>query len=276
MTKKTIKIAIASQKGGGGKSTITMLLANKLFFEKKQRVLILDCDALQNSCYDVRESELKKIKLIKEKVDKASNGESVKISPDEKTLWRNFLRSYDEYPSVKENFSIQIPKTKKNNDNLDEVVAQLPDYENMGYDVILFDTVGTITTDGKLMGLMKNMDYIFVPIECEDQALKPAIASLTTFLKLSDKHTNSVFGFFNKLKLNEKDQNRCLINILSVATAIHLPLLHTEDNQVAYVDDRAVYRQPIVKSSLIPSIYNKTYKESEGNALLEIICNKIL
>lgn len=273
---KPIKIAIASQKGGSGKSTLTMLLANKLFFEKKKKVLILDCDERQNCCWDVRESENQQLRGIQEKKNKG-----LAISLEDRTLWKLFSKSYANFPNVKKDFQIIVPsvdRAKDSDEYLDGVIKQLPKYENMHFDIILFDTVGTISKDGKLISLMSEMDYIFVPIETENQAIKPAITSLTTFLSLSEKHSGKVFGFLNKHKPHEKNQQRCLLNLLAAASQFNLSLLWVPgvDGELAFASDRAIYREPLVKSSLIPSTYTKGFSVTEGNELLEIFCSKIL
>lgn len=55
-------VAIATQKGGIGKSTITMLLANYLHNIGGKNVGVVDCDDPQHSISDARERELLLIK----------------------------------------------------------------------------------------------------------------------------------------------------------------------------------------------------------------------
>lgn len=45
----TIVVAFSNQKGGVGKSTLTVLLASYLYYEKGIKVAIMDCDSPQHS-----------------------------------------------------------------------------------------------------------------------------------------------------------------------------------------------------------------------------------
>ena len=46
---KELLVAIASQKGGVGKSVFTVLLASVLHYRKGMRVAVVDCDSPQHS-----------------------------------------------------------------------------------------------------------------------------------------------------------------------------------------------------------------------------------
>lgn len=265
---KPIKVAIASQKGGSGKSTLTMLLGNMLYFEKGKKVMILDCDIPQNTNMGIRTDELRKLGTIHEK---RSSG--MPLEPGEKLLWKYFESSIAEFPRVKEDFLIKIPKTEKG-DILSDVVKQIPDYEKMGYDVILFDTVGSISNGSQLLTLMQHMDYIFVPIETEESALKPAISSLIAFRKLNENI--SVYGFFNKFKSTEKEQYRCMCNVLAIAGQMQLPLLLSKTQHPLYAEDKACFRSSYVKSSMFSAARTKAYKQSEGYNLIDEMCKIIL
>ena len=267
--KKTIKVAIASQKGGGGKSTLTMLLANRLYFGKKQKVLIVDCDIPQNTCWNIRKDELQKIKKI---YDKTTN--NVTLNPEEKSLAKFFRTSIAKHPNVKEEWAIIIPEIKKDpEDVLSTVAEQIEVYENSLYDIILFDTVGSITSGGKLLKLMQHMDYIFVPIEAEESAMKPAISSLIAFKNLSSNII--VNGFFNKFKW-EKEQLKGMTNVVSIAYQMQLPIMLGPDNKALYAEDKACFRSSLVKTSLFPAEYNKAYASSEGYNLINKMCEIIL
>ena len=219
--KKSIKIAIASQKGGGGKSTLTMLLANRLYFGYNKRVLIVDCDIPQNTCFNIRKDELQKIKKIYSKQQ-----ENINLNPEEKNMLKYFQAAYREHPNIKEEWGIIIPEVKKG-DVLTYVSNQIEDYEKLGYDVVLFDTVGSISQGSQLLNLMQHMDYIFVPIEAEESAMKPAVASLIAFSKLSEKI--KAFGFFNKFK-TEKEQLKGMTNVVTIAYKMGLSILLNKDN----------------------------------------------
>ncbi len=58
---KEIFIAFATQKGGVGKTSVTVLVASYLHYVKGYNVAIVDCDYPQNSIVDMREREVRLI-----------------------------------------------------------------------------------------------------------------------------------------------------------------------------------------------------------------------
>ena len=58
---KEIFVAFATQKGGIGKTSVTVLVASYLHYVKGYNVAIVDCDYPQNSIMDIREREIKLI-----------------------------------------------------------------------------------------------------------------------------------------------------------------------------------------------------------------------
>ena len=61
MDKKPISISFANQKGGIGKSTLTVLAASWLRYVRGLNVLVVDCDFPQNSIVELREREKKAV-----------------------------------------------------------------------------------------------------------------------------------------------------------------------------------------------------------------------
>ena len=61
MNKKPISISFANQKGGIGKSTLTVLAASWLCYVRGLNVLVVDCDFPQNSIVELREREKKAV-----------------------------------------------------------------------------------------------------------------------------------------------------------------------------------------------------------------------
>ncbi len=59
MKKEPLKIAFSSQKGGVGKSAVTVLMAGILHYQKGYQVVVFDCDYPQLSVVKQRERELK-------------------------------------------------------------------------------------------------------------------------------------------------------------------------------------------------------------------------
>ena len=61
MEKKTLKVAFSTQKGGAGKTTLTVLVASYLHYVKGYNVVVVDCDFPQHSIVEMRERDLKTV-----------------------------------------------------------------------------------------------------------------------------------------------------------------------------------------------------------------------
>ena len=58
MKKEPIYVAFSTQKGGAGKTALTVLMASWLHYEKGYDVAVVDCDFPQLSIYNMRERDL--------------------------------------------------------------------------------------------------------------------------------------------------------------------------------------------------------------------------
>ena len=58
---KELLVAVASQKGGVGKSVFTVLLASVLHYRKDVRVAVVDCDSPQHSIALMRERDMENV-----------------------------------------------------------------------------------------------------------------------------------------------------------------------------------------------------------------------
>lgn len=59
MKEKTKFVAFSTQKGGAGKTTLTVLAASYLHYVKGFNVAVIDCDYPQHSIVEMRERDLK-------------------------------------------------------------------------------------------------------------------------------------------------------------------------------------------------------------------------
>ena len=97
---RPIKVSVACQKGGAGKSTITTLLANKLYFEHGKKVIIVDCNYPQLSLLGLRTMESQR---FKKSLENAKQNDDTKIDKD----LRLFLRVLEEFPNFMKDFTIR-------------------------------------------------------------------------------------------------------------------------------------------------------------------------
>ncbi len=59
MEKKNLCVAFSTQKGGAGKTTLTVLVASYLHYVKGYDVAVVDCDYPQYSIAEMRERDLR-------------------------------------------------------------------------------------------------------------------------------------------------------------------------------------------------------------------------
>ena len=64
MKKETLLVAFSTQKGGAGKTTLTVLMASYFYYVKGMDVVVVDCDYPQFSIKDMRERDLKNIERL--------------------------------------------------------------------------------------------------------------------------------------------------------------------------------------------------------------------
>ena len=57
MKKETLYVAFSTQKGGGGKTTFTVLVASYLYYLKGYNVAVVDCDYPQHSISAMRKRD---------------------------------------------------------------------------------------------------------------------------------------------------------------------------------------------------------------------------
>ena len=61
MNKEPIYLAFSTQKGGAGKTTLTVLVASYLHYVKGYDVAVIDCDYPQCSIYKMRKREIRQL-----------------------------------------------------------------------------------------------------------------------------------------------------------------------------------------------------------------------
>ena len=151
MKEKTKFVAFSTQKGGAGKTTLTVLAASYLHYVKGFNVAVIDCDYPQHSIVEMRERDLKL----------ALEDEHYK-----RLAYEQFTRLQKKaYPVVESN-------TKEALADADYLLPQ------GDFDYVFFDLPGTINNED-LIHSLAGMDYLVAPISADRVVLESTLRYMT-------------------------------------------------------------------------------------------------
>lgn len=150
MEKKTLLVAFSTQKGGIGKSALTVLMASYFHYAKGYNVGVIDCDYPQYSVYKMRERDKEianKIPYYKEK-------------------------SYNQFKALgKRNYPVERSPAPE---AIDAAKKMIDEYIGESPDVIFFDLPGTLNSEG-IVQTLASLDYIFSPISADKMVLQSTL-----------------------------------------------------------------------------------------------------
>ena len=153
MSKRCVFVAMSSQKGGVGKSTMTVLLAGYFHYVMGYNVAVVDCDYPQFSIKALRSRDT-------QNVEKNVN------------LQRMLCGQFDR--TGKKAYPVLTSVPGK------ELKTALP--LTGGCDILFFDLPGTVNSPGVIKTIV-NMDYVFTPIIQDRMVMQ---SSLSFLLALKD------------------------------------------------------------------------------------------
>ena len=169
MSKEPLFVAVSNQKGGVGKSALTVVLSSYLHFEKNLNVAIIDCDSPQHSLVRMRERDKKAA---------ANNAYYQQLLNQQ---WERVKKKA--YPIV--------------GATADELAA------NGDYDLIFVDLPGTVESTGVFRTIV-NMDYVLTPTTPDLIIMQSTLAFSTTVLdyvrNTKDVPLKDIIFFWNRLK----------------------------------------------------------------------------
>ncbi|MGL5236122.1 MAG: ParA family protein, partial [Empedobacter falsenii] len=164
--KQPLKISFYTQKGGVGKSTLTILLASILHYRLGYNVLVMDCDYPQNSLIHMRERDK----------DSIMQNEYYKQA------------AIKQFQTLKKKaYSIVKCKAEDALEIADTMMKEL----DQTFDVVFFDLPGTANTKGVLYTL-NSMNYIFSPIIADRLVVESTLGFTKAFANLP-KNTDKSF-----------------------------------------------------------------------------------
>lgn len=152
MEKKTLRVAFSTQKGGAGKTTLTVLVASYLHYVRGYNVAVIDCDFPQHSIAEMRERDLQM----------AMDDEHYK------------LMAYEQFTALDKKAYVVIESSPENAlEDAKDVIDELqPDF-------VFFDLPGT-TNNKAVVRTLSSMDYIIAPISADRVVLESTLQYVIT------------------------------------------------------------------------------------------------
>ena len=174
MSKRCTFIALSNQKGGVGKSTMTVLLASYFHYVMGKRVAVVDCDYPQFSIQSLRTRDM-------QNVEKSEYLQRMLYEQHERTGQKAY------------------PVLTSGPDKVLETALRLTDT----CDVVFFDLPGTVNSPGVLETII-NMDYLFTPVVQDRMVMQSSLSFSTTVLDyIRDRPEiplKDILFFWNKIE----------------------------------------------------------------------------
>lgn len=178
-------ITYFSQKGGCGKTTLSIMTASYLAYIRKFNVAVIDADG-QHSFYLLREKEIKKRDFFMEQLSKYGVNKEYDVFGCELKQARNKI--------------IELQKSNK-------------------YDYILIDLPGTVG-DSEIYNIVASINYVIVPFEHHapalESSLRSAIIVTKKLKKIEGVLIEKVCGVFNRVPYSQLGKLRQYIQPISM------------------------------------------------------------
>ena len=249
MKKKTLFVAITTQKGGIGKTSVTVLLSSYLHYLKGYEVAVVDCDYPQYSIFDLR------------------NRETEVVASDEYYS----VKAYNQLCKIeKKCYSIIMSSIGDATSKANELAQE----ENL--DIVFFDMPGTLNTDG-VLDLLSEMDYIFSPISADRLVVESTLQFLSLFndnlITTGIAKAKGVNLFWTMVDGREKTSLYDMYN--SVINDLGQKIMKTSlPDSKRYRREITFDKKPIFRSTFFP-IDSSMLKSSRIPELAEEICSII-
>ena len=141
-------VAFSTQKGGAGKTTLTVLTASYMHFVKGLNVAVVDCDFPQFSIKDMRERDLRNIEQNE----------------------RNKVAAYEQFKRLQKK---AYPILESRPEEAGKIAEKLSALDTPP-DIIFFDLPGTVYNTGSI-NTIAIMDYIFCPIAADRVVMESSL-----------------------------------------------------------------------------------------------------
>ena len=251
MKKETVFVAFSTQKGGMGKTALTVLMASHLHYVKGLHVGVIDCDYPQHSIGEMRKRDTELV---------------MQDDYFKRLAYRQFSTLGIKAYSVKETSS----------DKAIEEAQSMMDNSDKYFDVIFFDLPGTLNSGGVIKTLV-SMDYIFAPVSADRVVLESTLqyAVMLTDNLITPKKGNikGLYLFWNMVDGREKSE---LYEVYeNVIRDLEFPLLRTFiPDSKRFRREQSVSYKALFRSTLFPadkSLVKGSNLDTLTDELLELL-----
>ncbi len=224
-----VYVAFSTQKGGAGKTTLTVLVASYLHYVKGYNVAIVDCDFPQYSIHDMRQRDM----------DAALKDEYYKVL------------AYEQFSRLKKK---AYPVVCSRSEKAPEAAAQLLQGENPP-DYIFFDLPGTINNES-IVNTLATMDYIFTPIAADRVVMESSVkfASVVNEHLVSTGKSNikGLYLLWNMVDGREKTELYEIYEKVCAELGLTVMKTYLPDSK-RFRKETAADRKAVFRSTLFPA-----------------------
>ncbi len=220
-------VAFSTQKGGAGKTTLTVLAASYLYYQKGLKILVVDCDYPQYSIEEMRQRDK----------------DLIECSPRFKKLFSDNLRQTKLTP-----YPLLTAKPE-------EAMQKVRDIIEAGneIDIVFFDLPGTVNNRG-IVNILNCMDTVIVPIAADKVILESSLAfalKIQEWLTSGRTQVKEMYMLWNLVDAREKtdlyDQYEAIFEEYGLQTMqTKIPDTKKYRREGSKTLDRAVFRSTVM------------------------------
>lgn len=244
-------IAFSTQKGGVGKTALTVITASYLHYLRDYNVGIIDCDYPQYSVQEMRERDIKQVE---------ENSYYGKLAE----------RQFSELDK-----NIYPIETASVSDAITTAHSMINSYET-DFDIIFFDMPGTLNTPG-FIETISEMDYIFSPISADRLVLESTLSFAQAFnnmyIKSGQVNTKALYLLWNLVDLRENTE--LYDEYTTLIQSIGLNILNTRlPDAKRFRKELSASNRAIFRSTIFP-VDKQLLKGSRIDELIDELCSII-
>lgn len=243
-------VAFSTQKGGAGKTTLTVMLAGYFYYVRGLKVLVVDCDYPQYSIYEMRQRDKDLIDCNPSfKKAFADNVEKTRLSP-----WPLLLTPPEEAMSR---------------------VREIVEGGNE-IDVVLFDLPGTVNNRG-VVNVLNCMDSVIVPIAADRIILESSLAfamKINEWITTGKSQVRDMYLLWNLVDARERTELYGQYERLFEELGIGVLKTRIPDTKKFRREGSRVLSRPVFRSTVMPpdrSLVRGTRLPELADEVLEVL-----